>query len=215
MKDRIEITVDGKPLTVERNVALLQALREQGAAIPSLCFYPSLGGYGSCGLCVVEIYTGDTWVPRHSCILYPEEGMQVRTASPLIRHLRSWAARLLLHRGPFPRKEVEEMLIALVREGAADEESIRKPGSSGVTTEGQDSPLGAGCILCGLCVRICEKIGKSRLTFLGRGKNLRVGLVPGGSEEVGCGRCRACRRICPTGFIAPDARHAFTASLYR
>ena len=56
MKDCVEIVVDGQTLTVDRKVILLQGLKEFGFEIPSLCFYPSLGGYGSCGLCSRNLY---------------------------------------------------------------------------------------------------------------------------------------------------------------
>ena len=165
MKDCVEIIADGQLIAVDRNITLLQALRDNGVNIPSLCFYPSLGGYGSCGLCVVEVYSSGNWLLRHSCLLYPEEGMQVRTATLLVQKQRAQAARLLLRRGPFHKKEVEEMLIALVQEGADVGDLLQKCDSAGAAGEGRAVPLIAGCILCGLCVRICRKVGKGLLTF--------------------------------------------------
>jgi NADH dehydrogenase/NADH:ubiquinone oxidoreductase subunit G len=215
MKECVEIVVDGQILVVNRNISILKALRDHGLAIPSLCFHPSLEGYGSCGLCVVEVCTGSSRRLEHACLLKSEEGLQVVTVTPRIRQLRAWAANLLLRRGPFPRKEIDELLLGLIQEGAGGGTSTQVPNSLGVPIEAQTGTVTVGCILCGLCVRICRKIGKSRLTFLGRGKNLRVGLVSRDSEAVSCGHCRACRHICPTGFITPDAQQSFTARLYR
>jgi NADH dehydrogenase/NADH:ubiquinone oxidoreductase subunit G len=215
MKECVEIVVDNQTLVVNRNISVLKVLRDCGLAIPSLCFQPALEGYGSCGLCVVEVCSGNIWRSEHACLLKPENGLQVVTVTPRIRQLRAWAAALLLRRGPFLRKEVDELLLGLLQEGAGGGKSAQTPNSLGAVIEAQLSTVTAGCILCGLCVRICRKIGKSRLTFLGRGKNLRVGLVARDSEAVSCGPCRACRHICPTGFITPDAQQSFTARLYR
>ncbi|MGB9783315.1 MAG: 2Fe-2S iron-sulfur cluster-binding protein [Moorellaceae bacterium] len=234
----VKIVVDGQELAVREDLPLIQALQKQGIYLPSLCYHHLLGGHGSCGLCVVEIHTGAGWRPSHACLLYPREGMQVNTDTPGTRRLRAWAARLLLRRGPFREKKVEELLLRLVGEGRREmhpasplpsppgtavdaahhtSAALRRPVVERAGTAAAFGPRpptpAAGCILCGLCVRVCQKVGKDRLTFLWRGKNLQVGFVPGAEAEA-CGHCRACQRICPTGFIAPSAREAFTARLY-
>lgn len=212
MEELVEIVVDGRSLAVSKSTIVLQALRDYGIDIPALCYYPSLEAYGSCGLCMVEIWSADIWNPRHACLLEVEDGLQIKTATPRLQRLRSWAAQILLHGRPFHNSEVEDLLLNLVQDKAAGgqekenwAESIKN--LSGSTTE--------GCILCGLCIRMCRKVGKNRLTFLGRGKNLRIGLVPGEGNKASCGNCCACRNICPMGFISSDAEHAFKARLYK
>ncbi len=209
---RVEVIIDNQVLSVRQDIPLIQALREQGILLPSLCYHHLLGGYGSCGLCVVEIYTGAGWRPRHACLLQPEAGLQVKTNTPTVLRLRARAARLLLRRGPFPKKEVEELLGHLVQKG---EKKCFEPDDKEAAARSRAGNPAPGCILCGLCVRICEKIRKSRLTFLGRGKNLQVSFVSAEEETAACGSCKACQRICPTGFIEPSAREAFTARLYK
>lgn len=217
MSDELEIIVDGRVLRVEGNISLLKALRDHGiSTIPHLCFYPSLGGRGSCGLCVVEVYEDGIWKSRHACLLYPHEGLQVRTDSPRLRRLRAWAASLLLLRGPFRKRGVDEMLKSLVREGMIAEKPVplSKDGVVCDVAEMESDKERAGCILCGLCIAICNKVGKGFLTFLGRGKNLRVGFVLDARSRAGCGNCRACRNVCPTGFIESRGQEVFTAKLY-
>jgi len=202
MEELIAIVVDGRSLAVSKSAIVLQALRDHGIDIPALCYYPSLEAYGSCGLCMVEIWSAAIWKPRHACLLEVEAGLQIKTATPRLQRLRSWAAQILLRGRPFHNSEVEGLLLKLVQDETADGQVL-----SGSTTE--------GCILCGLCIGMCRKIGKNRLTFLGRGKNLRIGLVPGEGNKANCGNCCACRNICPMGFISPDAEHAFKDRLYK
>jgi NADH dehydrogenase/NADH:ubiquinone oxidoreductase subunit G len=202
MEELIAIVVDGRSLAVSKSTSVLQALRDHGIDIPALCYYPSLEAYGSCGLCMVEIGSTAIWNPRHACLLAVEDGLQIKTATPRLQRLRSWAAQILLRGRPFHNSEVEDLLLKLVQDEMADGQVL-----FGSTT--------AGCILCGLCIRMCRKIGKNRLTFLGRGKNLCIGLVPGAGNKASCGNCCACRNICPMGFISPDAEHAFKARLYK
>jgi NADH dehydrogenase/NADH:ubiquinone oxidoreductase subunit G len=211
MEKLVRIIADGESLVVSPGTTVLQALRDHGLDIPALCYHSSLEANGSCGLCMVEIWTTDIWEPRHACLLEVEEGLQIKTSTPRLRLLRSWAAQILLRRRPFNNQEIEKLLLKLVKDNAADkqeDDNLAKciKDLSGNPTE--------GCILCGLCVRMCRKIGKHRLTFLGRGKNLRISMVPGKGEKDSCGNCRACFHICPTGYIIHDAQQTFKASLY-
>lgn len=202
MEELVTIVVDGRSLAVSKSANVLQVLRDRGIDIPALCYYPALEAYGSCGLCMVEIWSTTLWIPRQACLLAVEAGMQIKTATPCLQRLRAWAAQILLRGRPFRNSDVEGLLLKLVQNGTADGQVL-----TGSTTR--------GCILCGLCIRMCRKIGKNRLTYLGRGKNLRIGLVPGEGNKATCGNCSACRNICPMGFISPDAEHAFTARLYK
>ena len=51
----INITINQRPLTVERGLSILQAARQNDIYIPTLCDYPGLPAHGSCRMCIVEI----------------------------------------------------------------------------------------------------------------------------------------------------------------
>lgn len=215
MAEFMKIIVDEQPMIVERNISLLQVLNDQKIVIPSLCYNAFLEAYGGCGLCIVEIFRNGAWEPQRACLLKTEEGLNIRTTSTRIRWLRSQAARLLLKHGPFNKKSVESLLIKLIKEGEGNTKPKHIYENLESYYETNINSVNSGCILCGLCIRMCRKVGKNQLVFLGRGKNLRVGLAAYDDELGACGRCRACSYICPTGFIAPDARQVFTANLYK
>ena len=62
-------------------------------------------------------------------------------------------------------------------------------------------PPGEDCVLCGLCVRVCqEMVGASAIGFAFRGLERRVDSPFSLGSEV-CLGCCACLAICPTGAI--------------
>ena len=51
----LQISIDGRSLSAEKGQTVLQAARENGIEIPTLCDFPGLPSHGSCRMCVVEI----------------------------------------------------------------------------------------------------------------------------------------------------------------
>jgi heterodisulfide reductase subunit A len=52
-----------------------------------------------------------------------------------------------------------------------------------------------------LCVRMCEKMGNSAISFIGRGTEMAVD-TPFGLQSDVCMACGACASVCPTGHIS-------------
>ncbi len=51
----VNIIIDGKKLQVRDDVTILQAARENGFSIPTLCYLEGLNEIGACRLCLVEV----------------------------------------------------------------------------------------------------------------------------------------------------------------
>ena len=94
-----QLTIDGRSVEVPEGTSVLDAARELGIRIPTLCHRRGVEPRGSCLLCVVQIGESDRLVP--SCVCPAEDGMDVTTDSARIRRARRDALELLLsdHRG--------------------------------------------------------------------------------------------------------------------
>ena len=90
----VTITIDGKQLTVDASKTILQAAREAGIAIPTLCYLEGINEIGACRLCIVEVEGMNRLVP--SCNTKVEEGMVIRTNTEKIRTARKINTELLL-----------------------------------------------------------------------------------------------------------------------
>src|ERR1044071_4249745 len=93
-----QITIDGHLLQVEDGKTVLQAARENGIDIPTLCVFPGLASHGSCRMCIVEI-EGRSNMPT-ACTTPVENGMVVHTDSLRVSALRMELFKLLLAEHP-------------------------------------------------------------------------------------------------------------------
>jgi NADH dehydrogenase/NADH:ubiquinone oxidoreductase subunit G len=181
----IHLTIDNQPIQVPPGYTLLQAAREHGFDIPTLCYHETLLPYGACRLCLVELISpsGAQNSRLVAACTYPcEEGLVVRTDSETVLDARRAVVELLLSTaGHLP------VVAAL-----AEKLGVQKPY---VTLKADD------CILCGLCVRACREIvGKSAISLVQRGMERAVA-APFRISSSDCIECATCALLCPTGAI--------------
>lgn len=90
----LNLTINGKAIQVEEGTTILQAARDNGIYIPTLCYDEAVKVYGACGLCVVEAQG----MPKllRSCSAKCSEGMVINTESERVVHSRKIAMELLM-----------------------------------------------------------------------------------------------------------------------
>ncbi|MHC4607680.1 MAG: 2Fe-2S iron-sulfur cluster-binding protein [Planctomycetota bacterium] len=174
----VSLTVNGVPVSVEKGKTLLDAARFLGFPVPTLCHVEGLSPYGACRLCVVEIGEEPRSRLVSSCTYPAQEGLKVRTASERVLRARRMILELLLASCP-----QSKMIQDLASKHGVRQQRFRQ--------EHED------CILCGLCVRMCEEQMMARaIGFQGRGENRSIGTPFDVKSDV-CRQCGGCMYICP------------------
>lgn len=94
----ITLTIDTKKVKATKGETVLEVAQREGIYIPTLCYHKDLTPYGGCRICVVEV---QGWpLPVASCTLPVEDGMVVRTDTPLLKKLRTFSLQLILSEHP-------------------------------------------------------------------------------------------------------------------
>jgi heterodisulfide reductase subunit A len=181
--DRVRITIDGRSTDVPRTATILEAARQMGISIPTLCHYRGLSPYGACRVCLVEIDSPRGPRQVASCSYPVEEGLVVRTDTEGVRESRRTVVELLLAQAPESR-DLAEFAAGL-----------------GITSTPLPPADKGKCILCGLCVRTCNELMKrGAISMFGRGAKREVTTAFGEPTDQ-CQACGACAFVCPTGAI--------------
>jgi coenzyme F420-reducing hydrogenase beta subunit len=178
----ITLKIDDREVKAKEGTTILEAAKEVGIDIPTLCYHHALSPFGACRLCSVEI-TDKRGRKRIviSCSYPVEEGLVVYTKSEKVLKTRKLLLELLLARCPKVKK-IQDL---------AREYGVQKP-SFWVADAEED------CVLCGLCTRVCDElIGVYAINFANRGVEREV-TAPYHKFSDDCIGCGACATVCPT-----------------
>lgn len=161
--DKVSLTINDVRVEAEKGFTVLQAAREAGIYIPTLCSHPDLSlSLGSCRLCVVEMEGGESRFPS-SCMTPVAEGMKVLTNTPLVQEIRRQNLITVLAPLPSPRLKRAELKKLAAYIGVR-EEDVPTDGARNLPVD-RSEPLFEldqnRCILCGLCVRACKECPES------------------------------------------------------
>lgn len=180
---KVTLTIDGKIVRVGKGTSLIEAAATVGTSIPTLCHHRLLKPYGACRLCVVEVVKRGRRRLVTSCNYPAEDGLEVLCDTTEVRKSRRLTLELLLARCP---------------EVPALSEMARR---LGVTSSRFRFQRGDRCILCGLCVRVCDElVGARAIGLANRGIDREVA-APFHDVSETCIACGCCTYICPTGCI--------------
>lgn len=205
---KINIKIEGQSYQVEEGLTILEAAKECGYEIPSLCAYNhGECSLASCRVCLVEA-TGARGLVA-SCVYPISEGMEITISSPKATAARRASVELILSNHSMNCQQCEknghcELLYVAQVVGARENKFV---GSKTPITVDEISPSiirdTSKCILCGRCVSRCVAThGTGILGFEKRGFSTIVSPAENRSFATSpCILCGQCVNVCPTGAL--------------
>ena len=203
----VKLTINNKSITVEENLTIMQAAKQNNILIPNLCYLEGVHKIGSCRICVVEVEGVKNL--QASCISVAREGMVVKTNSAKVKRARKVLYELMLsdhNKDCLNCERSQSCELQKLGEiiGATEE---RFEGEKSKAYLDNTSPSitkdTSKCILCRRCVTVCNEIqGVGILNAQGRGFKTVIG--PAAElllNSVNCTFCGQCVVVCPVGAL--------------
>lgn len=227
----IKVIINGTSYMVEEGKTILQAAKENGIHIPTLCHFEGIEGRANCRMCVVEVKGMRTFQP--ACVTKVSNGMDINTDSEAIRESRKATLELILAHhaidchhclriGSSSEQSLDPKFCEMcfwcdcVRDGFCELQALAReyhvdvlPYVMREKDYEEDKSLGSiirnpnKCIKCRRCVDVCGEVQTvQNLSMANRGQDIMV--VPELGKpmaESACVRCGHCVDVCPVGAI--------------
>ena len=201
----VNLTIDDKQVTVEKDATIYDAAKSAGIRIPILCHDKKLQPFGGCRMCLVEVeQMKGRLIP--ACTTPVTEGMIVRTSNDEIIKARKLVLELLLLKHPVD---------CPVCDAAGDCDLQNLTYEYGISKNPLKdekfkweidyiNPLIERdmnrCVHCGKCARICDEIVSfGAYSFINRGIEAKMGTPFDGPLD--CEYCGSCVSVCPVGAL--------------
>ena len=206
-KKMVNLKINDISVTVPEGTSVLEAARNAGIKIPSLCFLKDVNEIGACRICVVEVKGAKSLVA--SCVYPVSEGMEVYTNTEKVRHSRQLTLELILSNHRMDCLTCARNAHCELRELAAELgiDAVRYANDQ-LPPQIEDSAAhlirdNSKCVLCRRCTAVCRKY--QEVGVIGpndRGFATHIGCAfDRDLAEVDCVSCGQCIVACPTGAL--------------
>ena len=214
MTETLSLMIDGQEVSVEHGKTLLDAARENGVDIPTICFHEATTANGLCRMCVVEVEGMRLLQP--ACIVKAAANMKVQTRSAKVDRARKTILEMLA--STMDLSDAPEILTMMDEYGASAE---RFPDAERRESEVKDdNPMYvrdySKCLLCWRCVQVCADDAQYTyaINFEGRGYETQIGtFFDKAIPETTCVLCGQCVGVCPTGALKPKRQFMLEAGM--
>lgn len=196
--------IDGKKITVENGVTVLEAARANGIEIPYFCYHKAFQSGGLCRMCLVEIEK----MPKlqTSCTTVATEGMIVRTTTDRVKQARSAILEFILTNHPLDCPDCDQAGECVLQEYShkygPDKSVFTEPKQlrEHIQLSEHIAYDPERCIMCERCVRYYRDIvGTEELAVMQRGSHAEITTFPG--KQLTYGYIGNIADICPVGAL--------------
>ena len=206
-EELVTLTIDGQKIKTKKGTTILQAAKQAGIDIPTLCFLKDINEVGDCRMCIVEVEGRRGFAT--SCIQTVEEGMVVHTHTPNVLEARHVILDLII-------SNHAKDCLTCTRSGncelqaLATKFNVLKVEFEGERAEHKIEDLSPSivrdfnkCILCRRCVAACKNVQQiGAIDCINRGFESCISTVGDHSlNDVNCTNCGQCIEACPTGAL--------------
>ena len=202
----VNAKINGIEIQVEKGTTILDAAREKGIRIPTLCYLKEINEIGACRVCLVEIGGKKNLVA--ACNNVVEEGMEIFTNSPKVQSARRTNVELILSQHDFRCATCVRGNDCNLQRLARELNIIEIPYKIEIENQPWDHSFpiirdSAKCIKCMRCVQVCDKIQTMGVwDIINTGKRTSVSTVDMQNiEDMDCALCGQCITHCPTGAL--------------
>ena len=203
----VNLKIDDKNVVVPEGTTILDAAKQAGIDIPTLCFLKDINEVGDCRMCIVEVEGRRGFAT--SCIQTVEEGMVVHTHTPNVLEARHAILDLIISNHSKDcltctrsgNCELQDLAIKfnvldIEFKGERTEHKIDDKSPSIVRDFNK-------CILCRRCVATCKNVQNiGAIDCIERGFESCISTTYDHSlNDVNCTFCGQCIESCPTGAL--------------
>lgn len=204
---KIKITINNREVEAYEGQTVLEAAKNNGIHIPTLCYLKDVTGTGACRVCQVEVEGAKTLCA--ACVYPVREGMVIKTNSARALDARRRVVELIV-------SNHSKDCLSCIRntncelQRLCQELGVREDAFAGEKSEPTFDTVSPGivrntskCVLCGRCVETCMKTqGLGILGYMNRGFKTKVGPIYDKSfDDVNCMQCGQCINVCPVGAL--------------
>lgn len=215
----VNITVNGKALSVNENSTILEACSANKIRIPTLCYLKQINEIGSCRICMVEIEGYKNLFA--ACRTKVQEGMVISTESEKLTSYRKHMLELILSNHKVDclncARNGKCQLQALCNEYDIRDTEIK---GSRRHIENKLPRLDSNpylsydpskCIHCMRCISMCNRAAVNGALQTGRSGLFKTIEAPFGEnwKSTICESCGNCATACPTGALTVKRKRKY------